>query len=179
MSRFADRAPRAAAALLLAVGLATAVPASTATGAPDGHELPLIPHTFDLRAVTVDQGGAVRVATHKRSIDAVLDANVLFAKDSAALQPAANQKLQTLTEQLRAAGPGELQIIGYTDDLGSAAHGLDLSKRRAQAVAAQLEELPEVSITVTGRGEQDPRVPNSDEAHRAQNRRVEIHFTAA
>ena len=45
-----------------------------------------------------------------------IDCTVLFAKDSDRLRPGAKEKLDRLARQLRAQGPGRLQITGYTDD---------------------------------------------------------------
>lgn len=72
---------------------------------------------------------------------------------------------------------GELDVIGYTDDLGSAQHGRKLSKQRAKAVAKVLREeldTPKFEINVEGKGEADPAVPNDSEKNRKRNRRVEL-----
>jgi outer membrane protein OmpA-like peptidoglycan-associated protein len=56
-------------------------------------------------------------------------------------------------------------------------HGLVLSRQRARSVRAVLEPaLDGFRITAVGKGEAEPRVPNTDEASRAMNRRVEIHY---
>ena len=86
-------------------------------------------------------------------------------------------KITELAEQLRRPGPGQITVTGYTDDLGSAAHGLHLSQRRAAAVAKLLDNSLGASwptITVVGRGEADPAVPNTNEKNRQLNRRVVI-----
>lgn len=79
------------------------------------------------------------------------------------------------------------QVDGYTDDQGSAAHGLVLSRRRADAVRdvlAPLISAQGVKIKTRGRGEADPRFPNRDKSGReipknqAKNRRVEITFSS-
>ena len=67
--------------------------------------------------------------------------------------------------------------MGHTDSTGSDSYNLDLSRRRAEAVA----ELPgdraasraRASRTI-GYGEQYPRADNTTEQGRALNRRVEI-----
>jgi outer membrane protein OmpA-like peptidoglycan-associated protein len=70
-------------------------------------------------------------------------------------------------------------ITGYTDDLGSAAHGGDLSRRRAKPVGDVLRrDLPnhDYPFALAGKGETDPAVPNTSEANRKKNRRVVIVF---
>jgi outer membrane protein OmpA-like peptidoglycan-associated protein len=72
-----------------------------------------------------------------------------------------------------------VRIVGCTDDLGSAAHGLTLSRQRAAAVAAFLRpRLPatDLPFTIAGRGEADPAAPNTDETNRRKNRRVELSY---
>jgi outer membrane protein OmpA-like peptidoglycan-associated protein len=75
----------------------------------------------------------------------------------------------------------KIKIDGYTCDLGSAKHNLGLSDRRAKAAARYLEGQgidPSRIGTVQGFGEENPMVPNVDEAHREQNRRVQIYVEA-
>gem|GEM_PF-6356415 len=70
----------------------------------------------------------------------VLRSDVLFALDSAALTPAAKTAVTTLANQIRSSHvTGTIQINGYTDNLGSNAYDLALSKARALAVAQVLQ----------------------------------------
>ena len=136
-----------------------------------------VANVVKIRANVEDLAGTARVTSVKGELDAVLDSNVLFAKDSAQLRPEARARLAEVGEQIRAAGPGTLAIVGHTDDLGSAEHGLELSKQRAEAVRTELQPYPgSVSVTVEGRGQVEPLVPNTDEESRARNRRVELHY---
>lgn len=131
----------------------------------------------ELASVSQDLDGTARVAEAEDTVDVVLDGNVLFGKDSAAILPAARARLREVVAVLREHGPGSVRIVGHTDDLGSAAHGLVLSRQRAGSVRDVLApQLDGYRITTDGRGEAEPRVPNTDEASRAMNRRVEIHY---
>jgi outer membrane protein OmpA-like peptidoglycan-associated protein len=68
-------------------------------------------------------------------------------------------------------------VHGYTDNLGSAAHGLELSKERADAVAEHLRRSLggyKIDIRAFGHGEADPIESNATEAGRQKNRRVTI-----
>lgn len=67
-------------------------------------------------------------------------------------------------------------IEGHTDDQGSESHNLDLSGRRAQSVARWLSQngLKKELLEARGFGKTKPAVPNTNNANRARNRRVEI-----
>jgi OOP family OmpA-OmpF porin len=117
-----------------------------------------------------------------------LNADVLFAFDSAALTPAATaliaQAAQILASKADPARP--VQITGYTDAKGSPPYNLTLSAKRAASVAAALAEQPAAqpfTRSTAGQGEKDPVAPNTtadgadDPAGRALNRRVEIAYT--
>ncbi|MGY3056147.1 outer membrane protein OmpA-like peptidoglycan-associated protein [Streptomyces sp. TE3672] len=67
------------------------------------------------------------------------------------------------------------RFCGYTDNLGSAQHGLELSKDRANAVKELLAKNPSltrITFTAKGLGEAQPIADN--ETGRQENRRVEI-----
>ena len=71
-------------------------------------------------------------------------------------------------------------IIGHTDNVGTPEYNLDLSKRRADAVAnyAKSKGLNlGAQFQVIGKGEADPIADNKTEDGRAQNRRVTIRRT--
>lgn len=159
-----------------------ALPARTLPPGPFG--VPASFPTVDLRSRTVslvpvtrDLGDAAEERPSERAYDVRLNANVLFAKDSAVIRPQVSSRLSQIAAELKKRGPGTVTITGYTDDLGSEEHGLVLSRSRAAAVRAVLEpQLPGYRITSIGKGEADPLVPNENEASRARNRRVEIHY---
>jgi len=135
----------------------------------------------DIHSGTETVDGATSVEDTRRGAKARLDSTVLFSKDSAVLRSGARKRLAVVAEQLKGYGPGRVDVVGYTDDLGSARHGLDLSRRRARAVTAVLrDELPSgYPIEATGKGERDPAVPNTSEANRRKNRRVVITLARA
>jgi len=108
----------------------------------------------------------------------VLKSDVLFGLNSAALTPAAQAVVNTLATQIRTSGvTGTIQINGYTDNLGSLAKNLALSKTRALAVAQILQTgLAGQSVTLApqGFGQANPVAPNTTNPNRARNRRVTI-----
>jgi outer membrane protein OmpA-like peptidoglycan-associated protein len=117
-------------------------------------------------------------ATPTKKPTVTLSANLAFGSDSADLSAAAKRAIVTLADKARRAKvSGTIEVDGYTDSVGSAAHGLALSRKRADAVADLLRsELSGLDITVIskGFGEANPVASNATEAGRAKNRRVEI-----
>jgi len=72
------------------------------------------------------------------------------------------------------------KIDGHTDEIGTEAYNLDLSKRRAQAVFDYLESKGvdmAGRFTTHGYGMSDPIASNDTEEGRAKNRRVVLHRT--
>lgn len=105
-----------------------------------------------------------------------------FGLNSAGLRPDAVAELNNLAAALEVPLLREYKFIieGYTCDLGSAAHNLELSKRRAFAVADFLTSHTNLSpqqFEINGYGESNPAVPNTDENSRKINRRVVIRNT--
>jgi outer membrane protein OmpA-like peptidoglycan-associated protein len=84
--------------------------------------------------------------------------------------------IQLAANAYRAGAPVTAQVTGYTDTSGSYRYNERLSVRRAGAVAATLAQdgVPPGAMVVTGRGENDLRVPTPDGVREPQNRRVEI-----
>lgn len=102
--------------------------------------------------------------------------DIQFAFDSAELSPAAEDPLNRLAAFLREHPSYRLRIEGYTDSIGSKAYNQRLSEARAQAVADALiaRGIAPERMAVVGYGEAEPVAPNSTEAGRARNRRVEL-----
>lgn len=73
-----------------------------------------------------------------------------------------------------------VRVSGYTDNVGAPAFNLDLSQRRALAIAEVLREqgVSDARLTVSGYGEDNPVASNATEAGRRLNRRIELLFTA-
>lgn len=71
-----------------------------------------------------------------------------------------------------------VELDGHSDNSGNRLTNRDLSRRRALAVMDYLKAqgVPEEQITVRFHGEQYPLVPNTNNANRARNRRVNIHL---
>jgi outer membrane protein OmpA-like peptidoglycan-associated protein len=100
--------------------------------------------------------------------------NVFFATDQATILPESEVQLTALQSMLQQYPSMRIEVRGYTDSKGSPAHNLDLSRRRAQAVAQWLSDkgIDPARIKHKGFGSADPVATNETEAGRALNRRV-------
>ena len=68
-------------------------------------------------------------------------------------------------------------VAGHTDTQGSASYNYELSKRRAENIAAYLvaeRNIEPTRVMAVGYGERVPVADNNSDAGRAKNRRVEI-----
>lgn len=104
---------------------------------------------------------------------------ILFATDSAALNPQLRSDLFVLADSLNKYPRSIVTVTGHTDNTGSAAYNQDLSERRASSVASVLRSggVSSSRIRIRGAGESQPIATNQTAAGRAQNRRVDITIT--
>ncbi|MGW0817555.1 OmpA family protein [Streptomyces viridiviolaceus] len=145
---------------------------------PDGATLAQA-KVLDIKSVVEDQNGDERREDTNSDVKFALQAEVLFGKDSAKLGAEAKSRIAGIAEEIKTQNATKVRVFGFTDDLGSSAHGDVLSKKRANAVQELLvQELNDAGITyeVRGYGEQYPIADNSTEAGRKKNRRVEVSF---
>ncbi|MFE4534176.1 OmpA family protein [Streptomyces scopuliridis] len=134
---------------------------------------------LDIISVVESEGGEERREDTNENVKFALQAEVLFGKDSARLSSAANSRIAAIAEEIKKQGATKVRVFGFTDDLGSAAHGDVLSKQRAEAVHGVLQgQLTSAGVTfeIRGYGEQYPIADNSTEEGRKKNRRVEVSF---
>ena len=101
---------------------------------------------------------------------------VLFAEGSSAIDSNGQKVIRAAAAALKAAGAHKVEVIGYTDLVAGQPVNKALSAKRARAVAAALRtELGSgVTVTSSGRGEQDPAASNGTRKGRQQNRRAAI-----
>ncbi|MBT8062713.1 MAG: OmpA family protein, partial [Gammaproteobacteria bacterium] len=108
-----------------------------------------------------------------------LESGVTFELDKWEVRPEAAETLQSIADTINQADIfSELLIVGHTCDIASDEYNQLLSERRAQSVREYLEGigLDVSAIRIEGHGEREPRLPNTSEANRSQNRRIEISF---
>ena len=101
---------------------------------------------------------------------------VFFDWDKDTITAEGHQIVQQAADAYKSGAPVQIQVTGYTDRSGSPAYNQRLSERRANNVAKALSALgvPQDQMAVSGRGENDNRVPTAAGVREPQNRRVEI-----
>ncbi|GAB3967155.1 OmpA family protein [Streptomyces sparsus] len=137
------------------------------------------PRVIDIVQVVEDEGGEERREDSNAKTKFTLQAEVLFGKDSAKLNDEANTRIKEIAGEINTQRASEVNVFGFTDNLGSYAHGVTLSKNRAEAVHKQLvTDLTDTSATFNIRGysEDYPIASNATEEGRKKNRRVEVSF---
>ncbi|MEZ8435871.1 OmpA family protein [Vibrio splendidus] len=99
----------------------------------------------------------------------------MFATNSTELSTDGKIALMPLVEVLKAHPQSSVAVVGHTDSTGGAEYNLMISKKRAAAVAAYIEEqgIEADRITASGEGEENPIASNATAEGRAQNRRVD------
>ena len=101
---------------------------------------------------------------------------LLFATDSATLQPQSTEQLNNVALILKACPAVRMTIGGYTDNTGDPAHNQTLSQDRANSVVTQLQTMgiaPD-RLVARGYGDTHPVGDNSTPDGRALNRRISM-----
>jgi outer membrane protein OmpA-like peptidoglycan-associated protein len=124
-------------------------------------------------------GGAGRLVSEDygligRRAPSLNSESLLFEPGSDRLAPAAHQQVANVASILKTFPNVHLNIEGYTDNVGSAAQNLELSRARANAVKTELiaEGISPDRLDTEGFGSRNPIADNSKEDGRARNRRV-------
>lgn len=105
-----------------------------------------------------------------------LPSEVLFAYDSANISRDFVPVLRDVARIMERRPRLQANIVGHTDSNGSDAYNMDLSLRRAESVAAVLndEGVENRRLHPSGRGKRDPIASNRTLQGQQMNRRVEI-----
>jgi len=119
--------------------------------------------------------------TPQQDISIDLPADVLFDFDKAHLRADAQPAIAKAAQLLQSYPQAPVLVRGHTDGKGSDAYNDDLSLRRAQTVAAALEQRSgRTHIMTEGMGKRQPIAPNAhpdgrdNPEGRQKNRRVQI-----
>nr|WP_243405157.1 OmpA family protein [Pelagivirga sediminicola] len=127
----------------------------------DGWEGYMSPHT-NRQGIPVCRRG---------NVCGVMNSDQLFRTDSAHINAAGRNHLVNFFRQT---GAVSYIITGHTDSRASDEYNMDLSLRRANAVARVAQQSGVRIADVRGYGERVPKASNSTAAGMQQNRRVEI-----
>lgn len=102
---------------------------------------------------------------------------ILFDTNKAEMKPESNGSLAQIGTLLKQQAGLKLHVVGHTDNVGALAANIDLSKRRADAVANALMKdygVARERLTANGVASLAPVASNADDAGKAKNRRVEL-----
>ena len=101
---------------------------------------------------------------------------VFFDWDKYNLTERAKQIITEAAGAARKTQTTRIEVAGHADRSGTPAYNMGLSRRRADAVAAELvrQGIAKNEIAVSYFGESRPLVPTADGVREPQNRRVEI-----
>jgi outer membrane protein OmpA-like peptidoglycan-associated protein len=122
------------------------------------------------------QNDRVQITNTGDRLIVTLPQDILFPVDSAVVNSSLRGDLLTVADSLQNYPGSTVQVVGHTDNSGSAAYNQKLSERRANSVADVLREggVSYNRIRAFGRGEDQPIASNLTAEGKAQNRRVEI-----
>lgn len=121
-----------------------------------------------------------QVQTQGTETVVTLTSDILFSFGKADLPAAAAARIIALATKVPRAGA--LSVGGHTDNVGTPAANLALSRTRAAAVAAVIAKArPDIKLSVQGFGESKPIEANTsggkdNPESRAKNRRVELRY---
>ena len=141
----------------------------------------VIGHHMDKKAEEVKQ--AIPDATVERvgeGINVTFNSGLLFKINSSVLSDAAKDNLAKAAGVFVKDPETILLVEGHTDDTGPLDFNMELSKKRAYAVSEFLESKGVAAgrFQVKWYGPNQPKYPNTSEANRANNRRVELAIMA-
>lgn len=128
----------------------------------------------ELRAELASTG--VQVIESDDNIRLIMPGNITFKTDSADINSSFYPVLNSVAKVLNKYNNSTVMVSGHTDNTGSAEYNLNLSKERAQSVAAYLQGqgVKQSRFEVLGMGYSNPIASNATDTGRTQNRRVEI-----
>lgn len=143
-----------------------------AVGGVIGHSLDQ--QAAELRAQINDD--RISVTNTGNALVVNMPQDILFATDSDTVSPDLKAELNGVARNLMTYPNSTIEVIGHTDNTGTAAHNMALSQRRAGAVAGVLigAGVQPARIQTLGQGENQPIATNMTPEGRARNRRVEI-----
>ncbi len=102
---------------------------------------------------------------------------IYFDTGKADVKPESDPTLKEIAKLLQQDAKLKLYVVGHTDNVGTLASNMDLSKRRATAVVEVLATKYKVAagrLSAQGDGPTAPVASNGTEDGRAKNRRVEL-----
>ncbi len=138
------------------------------------YELTIVEETVMKQSVELNAGA---MAAELSKSGRVTLRGILFDVGQATIRESSAALLAEVGALLKSDQTLALEVVGHTDNTGTAAANLTLSRQRAEAVKNWLVKTHGIAaarLTTSGRGDTVPVADNTTDAGRAQNRRVEL-----
>lgn len=105
--------------------------------------------------------------------------NIEFATGKSDINKSSERILNNALTAMKKIPSTNFEIVGHTDDVGSRENNVRLSQERADEVKKWLVDrgIDEGRLKTRGAGPDEPLVPNTNDANRQKNRRVEFFRT--
>ena len=106
-----------------------------------------------------------------------IPASQLFAANDTVLTPIGEEQLKPFLRMIKNPGFYKMLLVMHSDNTGSEAYTLNLTRQRVNAIYDWFDENGSVDYVVPyALGETDPIVDNNSVEHRKRNRRLEIYL---
>lgn len=131
----------------------------------------------ELQGLNLNSGDA---ETCEHAFQRLMERNVInFETGSADIAPSSRRVLDALASVALRCDRFALEVAGYTDNQGERQMNMELSQRRADAVAAYLatQGVARDRLTAHGYGPDRPRADNATVEGQAANRRIEFNVS--
>ena len=132
---------------------------------------------MDKQAAEIERDIAgARVERVGEGIKITFSSGIMFDVDKSVLKDQYKGELGELATILNKYDDTNILLEGHTDSTGSEEYNLELSRKRAQAVANYLstQNVNATRFAINGHGESQPIATNETAEGRAKNRRVEV-----
>jgi OOP family OmpA-OmpF porin len=144
---------------------------SVQVGGIGGQEHPIVFRNF-----RIAEGGNMNMIGQKFTDAKIVTHGINFDVDKSTIRPESMGTLNMIVNVMKTNPDVKFEIDGHTDNTGAAAHNLQLSQDRANAVQAQLVSMgiDASRLTTKGFGDTKPISDNGTQDGKANNRRVEF-----